>query len=79
MNKNNGDSMVGGNLISMKNFINSLKAYKKRLFSLNTPVKNIDIDYLQSIKPAGRLWQDSHVYTASIFKDSQKKNREKRW
>ena len=73
MNDNNGDSMIGGNLISMKHFINSLKAYKKRLFSINMSLKFIDIDYLQNIKPSGKLWQDSHVYTASIFKDGQKK------
>lgn len=59
--------LVGGSLLSMKAFVNALRSYKKRLYSIPGPSKNIDIG-VAFIKPAGKLWQDSHVYSAAIFK-----------
>lgn len=77
LDKENGDSLVGGKLILKKVFINSLKSYKKRFYGLKTHISSIQIDDTQLINPAGKLWQDSHVYSSTIFKNKQK-NIEKR-
>lgn len=73
LDENNGDKLVANNIISTKSFINALKSYKKRLFSLNTSISQISLDYTFEIKPAGRLWQDSRVYSSMIFKAGQRK------
>ena len=61
------DCLVGENLLSMKSFVNAMKSYKKRFYSLPGPIGNIQIQFV-SIKPTGKLWQDSHIFSAMIFK-----------
>lgn len=71
------DILVGESLVSMKKFVNALKGYKKRFFSLPQSTSAIDINK-QLITPAGKLWQDSRVISAAIFKKNQSKNTIKR-
>lgn len=73
LDQNNSGRQVGNNLVSIKSFTSALKSYKKRLLSLSVPVSSVDLNYFQPIKPAGRLWQDSHVYSSVIFKGGQRK------
>ena len=73
LNQNNGVNRVANDLVSIKALTNALKSYKKRLQSLTTPISSINLDYSQQIRPAGRLWQDSHVYSSVIYKGGQQK------
>lgn len=59
--------VVGEGLTTMKKFVDALKSYKKRFYGLNNPISSFDID-IQTIVPAGKLWQDSRVFTSAIFK-----------
>jgi hypothetical protein len=70
---NNDDIIIGEGLISMKKFVNALKSYKKRLYSIKEPISLIHIDF-QNIVPAGKMWQDSRVFTSAIYKKSLSKN-----
>ncbi|KAI7892666.1 uncharacterized protein EV154DRAFT_601540 [Mucor mucedo] len=71
------DCLIAGDLLTMKSFVSALKSYKKRFFSLPEPIHRIQIN-VESILPAGKLWQDSHVYSAAIFKQGLSKSIAKR-
>ncbi|KAG2190611.1 hypothetical protein INT47_001829 [Mucor saturninus] len=71
------DCLIAGDHLTMKSIVSALKSYKKRFFSLPEPIHRIQIN-VESILPAGKLWQDSHVYSAAIFKQGLSKSIAKR-
>ncbi|KAL0582457.1 hypothetical protein ABG067_007666 [Albugo candida] len=72
------NTLVGENSLSLYSFIKALKGYKKRHFGITSPVNSIELDYTQVIKPAGKMWQDSKVFSSSIFTNRLSKSMNKR-
>jgi len=72
----NVDYVIEG-LVPANKFLAALAAYKRRFLGIarNRPVH---LNMNQCIKPAAKLWSDSHVYASTMFKPKQSTGSNKR-
>lgn len=63
------NTVVAEGLVEMNSLVNAMKCCKKRLVAAlsSTAIKDIQIDFDITITPAAKLWEDSHVYSSTIF------------